>query len=354
MSRHADSWTSRPWRGAVRAVALGSVSEFPWPAGAATGIGSLPGTDIVEAVKIVLGELPELPYLPELPARGPGADMLGRSAGLLLDLPVELYAARWRVAGRPGADLRRIADLRERDLDTITEQAAGYAGPFKVQAAGPWTLATNLELRGGGPMLRDPGAVQDLTTSLAEGLRTHLRELAARLPSSQLLLQLDEASLPAVLAGQVPTESGFGTLRAAEEATVVGALRSVVEAAGVPVIVHCCAPDVPLDVVRQAGATAVALDLDLLPADLDPLGEALDAGLGLLAGAVPTRAPASPAAGGVAERVRRLWHRLGFPAAQLPEQVVVTQGCGLANATPEYARGALSAAREAARQLATG
>ena len=68
----------------------------------ATGIGSLPGTDIVEAVKTVLGELPDLPFLPELPARGPGADMIGRSAGLLVDLPVELYAARWRLAARPG------------------------------------------------------------------------------------------------------------------------------------------------------------------------------------------------------------------------------------------------------------
>jgi methionine synthase II (cobalamin-independent) len=333
------------------------VSEFPWPAGAATGIGSLPGTDIVEAVKTVLGELPELPYLPELPARGPGADMLGRSAGLLVELPVELYAARWRVAARPGADLRRIGDLRERDLDTLTEQAVDYRGPFKLQCAGPWTLATNLELRGGGPMLRDHGAVYDLTGSLAEGLRAHLAEVSARLPGAQLLLQLDEASLPAVLAGQVPTESGFGTLPAVEQSTVVEILRTVVEAAGVPVIVHCCAPDAPVALVRQIGAVAVALDLDLLP-DLDPLGEALEAGLGLLAGAVPTPMAANgasaPVAGEVADRVRRLWHRLGFAPERLPEQVVVTQACGLAGAHPEYARLALAAARDAARQLPAG
>lgn len=330
------------------------MSEFPWPAGSATGIGSLPGTDIVEAVKTVLGELPELPYLPELPARGPGADMLGRSAGLLVELPVELYAARWRVAARPGADLRRIADLRERDLDTLTEQAADYRGPLKIQSAGPWTLATNLELRGGGPMLRDQGAVDDLTGALAAGLQAHLAELTARVPGAEPLLQLDEASLPAVLAGQVPTESGFGTLAAVDQATVGDTLRTVIDAVGVPVIVHCCAPDMPIQLVRQAGAAAVALDLDLLP-DLDRLGEALDAGLGLLAGAVPTRAVASPPPGAeAAERVLRLWRRFGFSADRLPEQVVVTQACGLAGASPEYARAALTAAREAARRLADG
>ncbi|QSB13652.1 methionine synthase [Natronosporangium hydrolyticum] len=332
------------------------MSEFPWPTGAATGIGSLPGTDIVEAVKLVFGELPEFPYLPELPARGPGADMLGRSAGLLVDLPVELYAARWRVAARGGTDLRRIADLRERDLDALTEQAVDYQGPVKIQCAGPWTLATNLELRGGGPMLRDPGAVADLTGSLAEGLRAHLVELTARVPGARLVLQLDEASLPAVLGGQVPTESGFGTLPAVERATVIEALRSVVEVVGVPVVLHCCAPDVPVGLVREIGAVGVALDLDLLP-DLDELGEALDAGLGLLAGAVPTEVaatasnPVSPTAGEVADRVRRLWGRLGFAPDRLPEQVVVTQACGLAGASPEFARSAVAAARDAARQL---
>jgi hypothetical protein len=325
------------------------VSKLPWQAGTATGIGSLPGTDIAEAVKTVLGELPEFPYLPELPARGPGADMIGRSAGMLRDLPVELYAARWRIASRPGADARRIADLRERDLDTLTEQAADYHGPFKIQSAGPWTLATNLELRTGGPMLRDPGAVRDLTISLAEGLRVHVDELATRVPGASVLLQLDEASLPAVLSGQVPTESGFGTLPAVDEVTATEVLRTVVDAVGVPVIVHCCAPHAPFGLIQAAGAVAIAVDMDLL-ADLDSLGEALDAGLGLLAGAVPTRAPA-PAVAEVADRVQQLWRRLSFPAERLPAQVVVTQACGLAGAPPEYARAALTVSRDAARRL---
>jgi methionine synthase II (cobalamin-independent) len=53
-----------------------------------------------------------------------------------------------------------------------------------------------------------------------------------------------------------------------------------------------------------------------------------------------------------AERVRKVWQRLGFPAAQLAQQVVVTPACGLAGATPDYVRAALTACREAGRRLA--
>ncbi|RAO59683.1 hypothetical protein LUPAC06_01828 [Micromonospora saelicesensis] len=327
---------------------------WPWPAGAATGIGSLPGTDIGEAQRVVLGELPELPHLPELPARGPGADMIGRSAGLLVELPVEVYAGRWRVAPRPGRDLRRARDLMERDLDQLAEQAEGYAGPIKVQAAGPLTLAASLELPIGGRLLRDPGAVRDLTGSLAEGLRAHVAAVARRLPQASVLLQLDEPSLPTVLAGRVPTESGLGAYRAVESVDAAALLRTVVEAVGVPTLVHCCAPDVPLELIRSTGAVAVALDLDLVT-KLDPLGEAIDAGLGLLAGAAPTQPPSAggaPTSAQIADRVRQVWDRLGFPRRQLAEQVVITPACGLAGATPEYARAVLAACRDAGRRLA--
>ena len=60
--------------------------------GRASGVGSWPGTDVVDAVRTSFGELPEphVPYLPELPGRGPGADLIGRAAALLVDMPVDL------------------------------------------------------------------------------------------------------------------------------------------------------------------------------------------------------------------------------------------------------------------------
>jgi methionine synthase II (cobalamin-independent) len=327
--------------------------DFPWGPGAATGIGSLPGTDITEAQRIVLGELPAMPHLAELPERGPGADMIGRTAGFLVELPVQLYTGRWQIASRPGKDLRRTADLLERDLDQLSEQAAGYSGPLKVQAAGPWTLAANLDLPIGGRMLRDPGAVRDLTDSLAEGLRRHVAEVRKRVPGATVLLQLDEPSLPVVLEGHVPTESGLSVYKQVNGPDASTGLRTVVQAVDAPVIVHCCAPGLPLQVVRDATAAAVAFDLSLLK-DLDPVGEAIEAGLGLFVGAAPTRSADGrrPESKQIAERVTTLWQRLGFPAALLPQQVVITPACGLAGAPEGYVRALLKACTEAGRRIA--
>jgi len=238
------------------------LTAFPWAPGSATGIGSLPGTDIREALRMVFGELP-LPYLPELPARGPGAALVGRTAGLLVDLPVQLYAGRWQIADHPGRDLRRTADLWERDLDALTERADGYTGPVKVQAAGPWTLAAALQLPLGGPMLRDSGAVRELSESLAEGLRRHVAEVGRRVPGAQVLLQLDEPTLPAALAGRVPTESGYGTLRTVAEPLARERLGLVIFSAGVPVVVGCCGPDVPVGLAREAGVAGGGVDRSL-------------------------------------------------------------------------------------------
>jgi hypothetical protein len=339
----------------------------------------MPGTNVVEAVRTVLGELPDLPHLPELPERGPGADLIGRGASFLVELPVDLQPSGWRLVDRPGRDLRLALDLLERDLDALTEHAEGYTGPLKVQAAGIWTLAAAVELHNGRKALADQGAVRDLADSLLDGLAAHLADVRRRVPGASLLLQLDEPSLPAVLAGRITTPSGFGTLRRPEESTVESVLATLVEKVGVPVVVHCCARDVPWGLFRRAGAVAVSADLTLWgPPDrwstraMDALGAELDAGLGLFAGVVPAVPPATaPAAGNAADvrasrrgraqelsdpaasvmPVRTLWQRLGFDLTSLADQVVATPTCGLAGATDDRARAVLAQVRAAGRSL---
>lgn len=318
---------------------------------AATGIGSLPGTDPVEAVKLVLGTLPDLPFLPELPARGQHADLAGRSAALLADLPVDLQPAGWRLISGRSRDGARAKDLLSYDLEALEEAADGPPA-LKVQCAGPWTLAALLELPRGDRVLADPGAVDDLAQSLAEGLARHLADLAARLPGTRLVLQLDEPSLPSVLAGDIPTASGFGRLRAPTTERATAILATVLQQPGAgDTVVHCCAPRVPVELLRKAGAGAVSLDATLLtPRDDDALGEAVEGGTGLLLGVVPSTDAALDLRTGTAA-VEQVWRRLGQSPEALPATVVVTPTCGMAGATPGHARRALEASAEIARRL---
>ena len=48
----------------------------------------------------------------------------------------------------------------------------------------------------------------------------------------------------------------------------------------------------------------------------------------------------------------RLWRRLGLPLATCADQAVVTPACGLAGASQDQARAALTRCREAAGMLA--
>jgi methionine synthase II (cobalamin-independent) len=330
--------------------------------------------DAREAVRLVVGELAGFPHLPELPERGVGADLTGRSAGLLVELYADVQPSGWRFTDRPGRDHRRAVSWLREDLDALEEFTQGYTGPLKVQVAGPWTLAATIELAHGDKALADPGACRDIAASLAEGLRVHVADLRRRVPGAELVVQFDEPALPGVLAGSVPTASGFGKLRAVEKAVVREALRTVVDAAAAPTVVHSCAPGVPIGLLREAGAKAVSLDFSLLrERDDEVIGEAVEDGMGFLFGVVPSLPPPVPSnraanrastrgntgAGarplsdpaGTVRGVRTLWKRLGFAPEALGRAVVVTPTCGLAGADPEWVRRVLKHSVEAARVL---
>src|SRR3954466_7475842 len=103
-------------------------------------------------------------------------------------------------------DVRGAREMLDSDLDALVPVAATHDGPLKVQLAGPWTLVAALQTEH-GPALAAPGAVRDVTASYAEAVRAPLDEVRRRAPRAELILQLDEPSLPAVLAGSGPTSS---------------------------------------------------------------------------------------------------------------------------------------------------
>ena len=341
----------------------------------------MPGGNPMETAQAVFDEVPDLPFLAELPGRGPGADMIGRTAALLVDIPVEVTPGGWRIADRPGRDMRRAKSMLSSDLDAMEETLDGYQGPLKLQLAGPWTLAATIEQPHSLKVaLADPGLVNDIASSLAEGAKAHVAEVAKRVPGATLLVQLDEPSLPAVAHGGIPTPSGLSRVREVDEEVLRAKLREVLAATRAYTIVHCCASGYPFGIITGAGADAVSFDLSLLKhRDYDTLAETVERGSGLLIGALSTaglaRDPgqqsgrdseggrraasqrdedaegARPTPQGTANAIREVWQRIGLPPATCAEQVVITPACGLAGVSPDQARDALLWCREAARIL---
>ncbi|MGH3508918.1 MAG: methionine synthase [Nocardioidaceae bacterium] len=325
----------------------------------ATGVGSMPGTEFAESVRVVLGELPALPHLPELPDRGAVADLTGRALAIVDGLGADLQPSGWRLTGGSrsgGADQRRARSLLAQDLDALEEQTQGYAGPLKLQVAGPWTLASTVERPRGDRVLADHGARRELAEALAEGLVAHVADVRRRVPGAELVVQVDEPALPTVLAGGVPTASGFGRHRSVDEPTATTALAlafAAIEAAGGVPLAHCCAVDVPVSLLTTAGAAGVGVDLTILAASgYDGVAGLLEKGAPVHLGVVPTTPGIEEGAERTAtERLLRFLDMLGLDPAEVAANLVVTPTCGLAGASPAWAREALRLCRAVATHV---
>ena len=118
--------------------------------GLATGIGSLPHTDPVEAADVVLRLLPELPAAPQLPERDPREGMLAQWLGALPEVTVAADGS-YEVLGASDATPECHFDLvAHGGLHAFLDRAAAGPQPerIKVQLTGPLTLGSALEAQG--------------------------------------------------------------------------------------------------------------------------------------------------------------------------------------------------------------
>src|SRR6185312_12438220 len=266
-------WKSPALRPMARPNTVGHVNAFA----AATGVGSWPGTSPRSAAEVVVGELHTLPHLVELPARGVGADMIGRAAALLVDIAIDTTPRGYRVTSRAGAVSRRSRSFLDEDVDALEEawetaRLGGSGRTVKIQTPGPVTLAAQVELPNGHRAITDAGALRDLTTSLAEGVATHKAEVSRRL-ESPVVVQFDEPSLPAALAGRLTGVTALTPVHPVDETLAVGLLDECAVAVDGEVAVHCCAQEVPWDLLRRSNIHAAGIDLLALgDSQLDDLG----------------------------------------------------------------------------------
>jgi len=342
----------------------------PLPAGqvTATALGPWPGEDPVEAARIIRGELgsPHLPFLAELPDRGVGSDAVGRTASLLEGLAVDVQPHGWRLVDRPGRDLMRARSALSTDINVLADVIGAEETPaveLKVQLLGPFTLAAGLHLHSGERALIDHGARRDLAASLAAGVAAHLGRVAAAAPGTRLVVQLDEPEIAAVMAGTIPTSSGYRTLRAVAGTEITESWRVVIDAlraaGAAEIVVSVPEVEAPFDRVLAAGADGIAVPLRALTSrQWEQLAAAVEAGKRLWAGALPVDDPAGtlPRVRQAVETLWRPWRQLGLPAGALGG-VRVTPSGGLAGHTPSSATAVLSRLAQLAdglNQLALG
>jgi methionine synthase II (cobalamin-independent) len=323
----------------------------------ATGVGSLPGTDAWEGARIIAGELTDFLHLAELPHRGPGADLIGRTAALIAhqvgEFAAETTPQGWRLARPGGRQMRRGWSWLAEDLDALEATAQGYRAGIKVQVAGPWTLAAGLEARNGERLIADEGACRELAEALAAAVTALIGDVRRRIPGvSEVFVQCDEPWLADVARGSLDTASGLSRYAPIESPALISALstvRAAITAAGGIAGVHACAAATPWDVVQRANMQFVSVDLLAAPPPDHMLGAMWESGVRILAGSVPALRT-SPLDGTRASApIRAAADRLGLTDHY--GAITVTPTCGLAGADPQWVREAYAACRAAARIL---
>lgn len=299
----------------------------------ATAAGDWPGTDPLEANRAARGELggANLPFLPSLPGRGPGSDAVGRTLGMLVELPFDLQPHGWRLVQRPGRDQRRAESSLSSDINALGDIAGAEERPaprLKLHLQGPLSLAAGVHLHNGERVLVDAGARRELYESLAAGAADLVRRVTSVARGAELVLQLDEPDAGAVLAGRVPTASGYRTFRAVDRREATEAWDSVTAsaiAAGAhgTVLATGGGGDVVLDAAR-AGTAALCLEGRGIPdRHWEALAEDIESGRELWLGVLDPAADLLQVRT-LVESVLGPWRRVGLPVTALSALTVTT------------------------------
>lgn len=315
------------------------------PTVGATAAGDWPGTDPYEAHRAVRGELGgvNLPFLPSLPARGPGSDAVGRTLGVLAELPFDLQPHGWRLVQRPGKDQRRAESALSSDINALGDVAGAEespAGRLKLHLCGPLTLAAAVSLHGGERVLVDHGARRELYASLAVGAADLVGRVSSVARGAGITVQLDEPSAEQILTGRVPTASGYRTLRAVDrrEATEAWDLvtASVMAAGATGTVLVPGAGDTAFEAARATSDPVLSLGLgDITDARWESLAEDVESGRRLVL-AVLDPTGALPQVTALAESVLSAWRRVGLPVGALAHLTITTTP-GLAATSPTEA-----------------
>ncbi len=263
------------------------------PAGAVTGIGSLPLMSMRSAIQSVAEFSPEIPFWPQLPRLSERESVIGQGLGILADL-IEPREEGYGYEVKQGR-IDSVLDILHRSGGELTSANAAGFGAFeealssglfksaiavKGQIEGPITLSAYLFYQG-RPFLSDPSLFAAVAFHVSQMICWQIDRLkSAGLP---VLLFVDEPALclEAPAANAVPEEQRLNALAVAlDDARVRGAFAGL----------HCCAAR-PFGRMCRAKPDILSFDahegLELFFADPDALDFAHNGGM-VAYGMVPT------------------------------------------------------------------
>ena len=219
-----------------------------------SGLGVVPGQSSVEAAHVVAGECGAAPFVPVIPRRGPGADPVGRTAGFLTNISPQFglmtVPSGWRLHGSPGRDMARARGFLSEDFDSLEEQFQGFRGPLTVSIVGPVSWAASVEGPGGEKLIRDHGALRDISIALSLVIAGLTVDFSRRLPGAVLTVQIDEPLVMSATTGEIPTASALRTYVALD--------RQFVAALWSPIFIEAAAMGVGYGINASGGHVSLS------------------------------------------------------------------------------------------------
>jgi hypothetical protein len=303
------------------------------PAGAVTGIGSLPLTSVSAAIDSVAQYCPQVPFWPQLPQRSKSESAIAQGFGCLADL-IEPRSEGYGYQVKAGQIDLVLERLRGSCGALREENAAGFvafekaltlgrftsAAAVKGQIEGPITLSAFL-FHGDKPFLSD--------SALFAGVAFHVSQLI-----SWQIDRLEAAGLPVLLFVDEPALCLEGLPNIVSEEERLNALMATLEHVrirGGYAGLHCCAAR-PFERMCRVKPDIFSFDadagLDLFFADWRALDFVQQGGM-VAYGLVPTRSGLDAAdAASIFIRWLKAASAAGDPQ-KFAQRAMITATCGL-------------------------
>jgi hypothetical protein len=303
------------------------------PAGAVTGIGSLPLTSISAAIEAVAQFSPQVPFWPQLPQRSDTEKAISQGLGCLADL-IEPRHEDYGFAVKAGQIDQVLEKLHGSSGALREESAAGFsafekalssdifssAAAVKGQIEGPITLSAYLFHRD-KPFLSDSALFAAIAFHVSQMISWQIERL--QLADLPVLLFVDEPALCLDALPNIVSED--------ERLNALAATLEVARTRGAYAGLHCCAAG-PFERMFRAKPDIISFDadegLDQFFADWHALEFVQQGGI-VAYGLVPTR-PGLDAADSASIFIR--WLKAASLAGdpqKFAQRSMITATCGL-------------------------